>query len=176
MTKNTLKHSLLSIGALILIGCSSRADVTLPGIFSDHMVLQRNAPVPVWGWAAPGEKVTVTIAGQTRTTTADDGGQWRLKLDNLSADRPLTLTVTAHNTIVIQDVLVGEVWLASGQSNMQLSVNDATNAWREKAAANFPRIRMFTVARHPAITPQTNCTGQWVVCAPATVGGFSAAA
>ena len=176
MTKTKLNRSLLSIGALILMECSCRADVTLPAIFSDHMVLQRQAPVPVWGWADPDEKVTVAIAGQTQTTTADDAGQWRLKLDNLSPDGPLTLTVAGHNTIVIQDVLVGEVWLASGQSNMQLSVNDVTNAWREKASANFPQIRVFTVARHPAVTPQTNCGGQWVVCSPATAGGFSAAA
>jgi len=132
--------------------------------------------VPIWGWADPGEKVTVSIAGQTRTTTADAAGNWKLKLGKLAADIPLTLKVTGHNTLVIRDVLVGEVWLASGQSNMQLSVNDVTEAWKEKATAKFPQIRMFTVGRLPAITPQTNCGGQWVVCSPDTVGNFSAAA
>ena len=176
MTKTTLKRCLLSIGTFLTLASSARADVKLPGIFSDHMVLQQNVSVPVWGWAEPGEKVTVTIAGQSRSTKADATGNWKLKLAKLSADSPQTLTVAGHNTIVIQDVLIGEVWLGSGQSNMQLSVNDVTNAWQEKASATFPQIRMFTVARHPAITPQTNCEGKWLVCAPETVGGFSAAA
>ncbi len=176
MNFNKLKPVLLSFGAMVLLGGPARADVKLPAIFSDHMVIQRAATVPVWGWADPGEKVTVSIAGQTQTATADASGQWRLQLNKISADSPLTLTVTGHNTITIQDVLVGEVWLASGQSNMQLSVNAVTNAWQEKASARFPQIRMFTVARRPALTPQTNCAGQWVVCSPETVGNFSAVA
>ena len=176
MPHSTLKRWLLSVGTLLLLGASAQADVTLPAIFSDHLVLQRNVAAPVWGWAEPGEKITVSIAGQTRNTTADASGHWHLKLGKLSAGSPLTLTVAGHNTIVIQDVLVGEVWLGSGQSNMQLSVNDVTNAWPEKAAATFPQIRMFTVARRPAATPQTNCEGQWVVCTPQSVGSFSAAA
>ena len=176
MPHSTLKRWLLSVGTLLLLGASAQADVTLPAIFSDHLVLQRNVAAPVWGWAEPGEKITVSNAGQTRNTTADASGHWHLKLGKLSAGSPLTLTVAGHNTIVIQDVLVGEVWLGSGQSNMQLSVNDVTNAWPEKAAATFPQIRMFTVARRPAATPQTNCEGQWVVCTPQSVGSFSAAA
>ena len=176
MNKITLKHYLLSIGTILALASSARADVKLPSIFSDHMVLQKNVAVPVWGWADPGEKVTVSIAGQTQTATSDATGNWKLKLEKLAADSPLTMTVTGNNSIVIQDVLVGEVWLASGQSNMQLSVNDVTNAWKEKASAKFPQIRMFTVGRHPAITPQTNCDGQWVICSPETVGNFSAAA
>ena len=171
-----LKRWLLSMGTTLLLGNSAWADVALPAIFSDHMVLQRSVPVPVWGWAAPGEQVTVNIAGQTRSATADDSGNWKIMLGKLSAQNPLTLTVAGHNTIVIQDVLVGEVWLGSGQSNMQLSVNDVTNAGSEIASANFPQIRMFTVARRPAITPQTNCEGQWVVCTPESVGSFSATA
>lgn len=152
------------------------AEVKLPAVFCDHMVLQRNAAIPVWGWADPGEQVTVSIAGQTQNAVADDSGNWRLKLDRLTATTPLVFTVKGQNTIVIQDVLVGEVWLASGQSNMQLPVNDGTNAGQEKAAARFPQIRLFTVARHSAVTPQTNCVGKWIVCSPETVGNFSAAA
>jgi sialate O-acetylesterase len=168
--------SLLFLFALAFAAPRAGAEVSLPSIFSDHMVLQKNLPVPVWGWADPGEKVTVSIAGQTRTATADASGRWSLKLKKISAESPLVLAVSGKNTIVIQDVLVGEVWLASGQSNMQLSVNDVTNAWQEKASAKYPQIRMFTVGRHPATTPQTNCEGKWVVCAPETVGNFSAAA
>lgn len=152
------------------------ADVKLPALFSDHMVLQRDATVPVWGWADPGEAVTVSVAGQTKTTTADADGKWMVKLEKLSAREPVNLTVKGKNTISVADVLIGEVWLASGQSNMQLQVNEVTNAWTEKAAAKFPQIRMFTVARKTAITPQTNCGGEWVVCSPETVGKFSAAA
>ncbi len=175
MINTKLKRNLLSIAAILLI-CPAQADVTLPAIFSNHMVLQRNVGLPVWGWADPGEKVTVSIAGQNRTAIADGSGKWKLKLGKLSAKSPLILTVTGHNTIVIQDVLVGEVWLGSGQSNMQMAVNDVDNAWQEKASAKFPQMRMFTVARHPATTPQTNCEGQWVVCSPETVAGFSATA
>ena len=140
------------------------------------MMLQKNVAVPVWGWAEPGEKITVSIAGQTQTAMADAAGDWKLKLQKISAGQTLTMTVTGHNTIVIQDVLAGEVWLASGQSNMQLSVNDVTNAWKEKASANFPQIRGFFVERRPATTPQAKCGGKWVVCLPETVGNFSATA
>jgi hypothetical protein len=161
---------------LALVAGTAWADVKLPSLFSDHMVLQGDAAVPIWGWAEPGEQVYVSIAGQIRTTVADNSGQWSLKLDKLSAPAPVTLTVKGRNTIVIQDVLVGEVWLASGQSNMQLPVNDAMNPQAEKVSANFAPIRMFTVAHHVAVTPQTNCEGEWVVCSPETVGRFSAAA
>jgi sialate O-acetylesterase len=170
-------NKIIFLFTTLMLACvlSSRAEVKLPSIFSDHMVLQKNAVVPVWGWADPGEQVTASLAGQTRTATADAAGNWRLQFENLSTTEPQTLKISGKNTIEIQDVLIGEVWLASGQSNMQLSVNEATNAWRERAEAKFPQIRMFTVGRHPATTPQTNCEGKWVVCAPETVGNFSAA-
>lgn len=166
----------LAFAAGSFTATQSFGDVKLPAIFSDHMVLQRASNVRVWGWADSGEEVALTIGGKTKTTTANAEGKWDVMLDKLSASEPVTLTVKGKNTITIQDVLIGEVWLASGQSNMQLPVNAATNLWREKASAKFPQIRMFTVARHQAITPQTNCEGSWVVCSPDTVGNFSAAA
>lgn len=172
----SLKYHSLLLPIIYLSVSWAWADVKLPAIFSDHMVLQRDISIPVWGWADPGEKVTVQIEGQTKTATANADGQWSLKLDKLSATAPVTLTVKGRNTIVITDVLVGEVWLASGQSNMQLPVNDVMNAGKEKATADFPQIRMFTVARRPAATPQTDCEGEWVVCSPQTAGRFSAAA
>lgn len=153
-----------------------RADVRLPAVFSEHMVLQRNAAAPVWGWAEPGEAVTVSIAGQTKTATADAAGKWSVKLDKLPAGESLTLVVSGKNKITVNDVLVGEVWLGSGQSNMQMCVKSAGNLEQEKAAAKCPQIRMFTVARHPALTPQTDCEGEWVVCSPETLVGFSATA
>jgi hypothetical protein len=169
-------HWPLALLAWMWVAGSVQAEVKLPALFSDHMVLQRGVAVPVWGWASPGEPVTVAIAGQTQTATANAGGRWRVTLDALNATEPVTLTVKGENTLTVNDVLVGEVWLASGQSNMQLPVNDVSNAPAEKAAANYPGLRMFTVARHPAAQPQENCQGQWVVCRPETVGNFSATA
>ena len=168
--------SVLGLFAGIFVATNAFADVTLPAVFSDHMVLQRDAEVPVWGWADPGEKIVLSIAGQTKNTVADADGKWRVTLDKLTAGEPVILTVKGRNTVTVRDVLIGEVWLASGQSNMQLNVGVVTNAWQERASAKYPQIRMFTVARHQAITPQTNCQGEWVVCSPETVGNFSAAA
>jgi sialate O-acetylesterase len=153
----------------------SRADVRLPGVFGDHMVLQRDMAVPVWGWGDPGEKVTVSLGDQTKTATADRSGKWMIKLRPLKAGGPYVLKVQGKNTIERSDVLVGEVWLCSGQSNMQMTVNGCNNFEQEQAAANLPRIRMMTVARVAAETPQTDCKGDWAVCSPETVGAFSAA-
>lgn len=153
---------------------TAQADVRLPAIFSDHMVLQRDATVPVWGWADPGEAVTVSIAGQTKTTTADAAGKWNVMLDKLSAGESLTLVVSGNNKITVNDVLVGEVWLGSGQSNMQMPMKGVRDIELEKAAANFPQIRMFTVKRNEQVKPQTDCEGKWVLCSPETVETFSA--
>ena len=153
-----------------------RADVRLPAIFSDHMVLQRDAVVPVWGWADPGEAVTVAIAGQTKTATADAAGKWRVTLDKLASGEALTLVVSGKNKLTVNDVLVGEVWLGSGQSNMQMWMKSVRDLEQEKAAAKFPKIRMFTVKRNEKITPQTNCEGKWVICSPESVETFSATA
>ncbi len=155
---------------------SLRADVKLPAIFSDHMVLQQDVAAPVWGWADPGEKVIVTIAGQSKSAKADAQGKWRVKLGKLKAGGPHALTVKGKNTITLSDVLVGEVWLGSGQSNMALQVNRANNYEQEKAAANFPQIRMFTVTSGAASSAQDDCKGAWQVCSPDTVGAFSATA
>jgi hypothetical protein len=153
------------------------ADVRLPAIFSDHAVLQQGAALPVWGWADPGEAVTVSLAGQTRTARAGADGAWRVTFDALRPGGPaLTLTAKGKNTVTVQDVLVGEVWLGSGQSNMAMTVNRCNDYAGEQAAAKFPLIRMFTVAREVGTAPQADCKGSWVLCAPETVGMFSAAA
>jgi sialate O-acetylesterase len=172
------KRSSLLAGALAVctLAASAGANVTLPAIFSDHMVLQRDAAIPVWGWADAGEQVGVTIAGQTKSATADSNGKWTIKLDKLSAGEPTTLTVKGKNTITINDVLVGEVWLCSGQSNMGMTVSGAIDFDKEKAAANHPRLRMFIETSGPATEPQEQCHGAWHVCSPETVGGFSATA
>lgn len=125
---------------LLALACApaALANVRLPSIFSDHMVLQRGVPVPVWGWAEPGEEISVTIAGQTQTTKADAAGKWRVKLAPLQSAETLNFTVKGRNTLTVTDVLVGEVWLCSGQSNMAMSVEKSQDFDKEKAAAKFP--------------------------------------
>jgi sialate O-acetylesterase len=155
-------------------GWETRADVRLPAIFSDHLVLQRELAVPVWGWADPGERVTVEFGGQRHSAQAAADGRWSVQLGKLSAGEPATLTIRGQNTIEIKDVLVGEVWLGSGQSNMAMAVSRAQDFEQEKAAANFPRIRMFKEESGAADAAQTVGKGRWLVCSPETVGGFSA--
>ena len=167
---------LLAWTALVLFTTQARAEVKLPALFSDHMVLQADRPLAVWGWAAAGEKVQAAIAKQKQSTTAAADGKWQLKLAPLAAGGPHTLTVQGKNRIVIQDVLIGEVWLGSGQSNMAMTVNRAANFEQEQAAARLPQIRMFTVDRNPQPSPQAECKGKWVLCAPDSVGPFSATA
>ncbi|MDZ4287254.1 MAG: sialate O-acetylesterase [Prosthecobacter sp.] len=168
---------LFPVTILCLLATWARADVKLPAIFSDHMVLQAGAEVPVWGWAEPGEAVTVSVADQTMTATTDAQGKWTAKLGKLKAgDEPQTLTIKGANTLVVKDVLVGEVWLASGQSNMAFTFKSGAYPERMSQEANLPKIRVFTVKQHSTRTPQTNCEGSWIIASPETVGNFSAVA
>lgn len=163
-----------TVATLLPLGAS--AEVKLPAIFSEHMVLQRDQPATVWGWADAGEEVTVTIGKQTKKTKAGADKKWSVKLDKLSAGDAQTMTVKGTNTIEIPDVLVGEVWLCSGQSNMGFTVNRALNFEQEKTAAELPKLRMFTVLSGTAPQPEEDCKGKWVVCSPDAVGTFSATA
>jgi sialate O-acetylesterase len=141
------------------------------------MVLQREKPVAVWGWADAGEAVTVAFAGQSKTVTADAEGKWSLRLDALPASaepRSLVVTGKADRRLVVQDVLVGEVWLGSGQSNMAMIVQNSQNFEAEKAAAKYPLIRHYQESSAPSDQPKAEGKGQWRACAPDTVGGFSA--
>ncbi len=153
-----------------------RADVELPSIFGDSMVLQSELPLPVWGWADPGEEVTVSIASQTKKAVADQSGRWQVKLDPLKTNAEgQALTVSGKNTIALNDVLVGEVWICSGQSNMEWSVSRSLNADKEIEAADHPQIRLFNVPGHiTAPLPQDKCPGNWQVCGPDSVRGFTA--
>lgn len=164
--------------ALVLIAAlaplSGRADVRLPALISDNMVLQQKAPASVWGTAGPNEKVAVTIDGKSASTVAGEDGKWSVKLENLKAGGPYEMTIAGSNTITIQNVAVGDVWVCSGQSNMEFKVARAKDAPAETEAAKFPMIRMFTVGLKIANTPQSDCTGKWEVCDPQTVPGFSA--
>jgi len=153
----------------------SPADVSLPSIIGENMVLQQGKPIPIWGWADAGEKVTVKIDRRKETTTADRNGRWKVVLNEMKAGGPYTMTISGNNQVELYNVLVGEVWVCSGQSNMQMSVQSSQNAKMEIAAASYPRIRLFTAQRTVADQPQSDVPGKWVECSPETVGGFSAA-
>ncbi|WP_461151415.1 sialate O-acetylesterase [Spirosoma pulveris] len=151
------------------------ADVRLPNVFGSHMVLQRRKPVPVWGWADAGEKVTVTLANQTRATKAGKDGKWRVALDPMEAGGPYQLLVKGKKNIVtFDDVLAGEVWICSGQSNMEWPLAAAANAKTEIPLANYPNIRQLLVKKDLSLTPKENIEGSWSVCTPATAPQFTA--
>ncbi|MGI4886932.1 MAG: sialate O-acetylesterase [Janthinobacterium lividum] len=181
----TRRLPLLPTVLLALAAPTARAAVRLPALVGSHMVLQRDRPVPVWGWAAPGERVTVTFRGKAYPATPGPGGRWQATLPATPAGGPYALTVQGSNRIELTDILVGDVWLASGQSNMQYKVKDGNpggyqptdNADQEIAAANWPKIRVFTVNQAVAYRPQAEAAGSgWLVCSPATVAQFSAVA
>lgn len=150
------------------------AEVRLPALFTDHMVLQREAAVPVWGWAGAGEEVHVEFAGQKRSAKADTEGRWQVRFDPLAASAESRELKVGER--VIRDVLVGDVWLCSGQSNMSMSVCESAHAEQEIAHANFPALRLFTVAQNPSLEPVYDVKGAWTACSPETVGKFSAVA
>ncbi len=163
----------------LLAACSAlsaRADVKLPVIFGDHMVLQRDQKVPVWGWADDGERVTVEFAGQKMETRAANG-KWSTALPAFKASSAgAKFTVKGKNTVEFNDVLVGEVWLCSGQSNMEFAVSGAKDNKREVASADHPRIRHFKVLQVTEVTPQAEVktTGGWQATTPQTAGSFTA--
>lgn len=169
----------LSIFSVLVVAVAATfvasATVSTPSIFGDHMVLQRGKPIPVWGQAEPAEQVRVTLGRATRTSTACAEGHWMVKMPKMKAGGPHELIIEgAENRLLFSNVLVGEVWLGSGQSNMQWSVQNSANPTEEIANAAYPEIRLFSVARTVATSPQDNCEGSWVVCSPETIPDFSA--
>ena len=170
--KLPLPISLLALAASCL---SAHADITLAPLFRHGAVLQQGKAVPVWGQAEPGEKVTVEFQGQKKEATAGTDGKWSVTLDPLSVSATgAELTATGKNTLKVSDILVGEVWICSGQSNMAWNVKAAKDFAQESAAANLPLIRHFKVELKPSEKPEDNLNGEWAVCSPQTVGDFSA--
>ncbi len=166
---STIAVGFLSVGSV-------QADVQLPALFTDHTVLQRGMEVPVWGWADNGEEVTVQFAGQTKTTKAKDG-KWMVKLAPLKGTSiGSVLTVKGNNTLEVQDVVVGEVWIASGQSNMQWEMARSANSEKDIAEADSKTLRLFYVPRVKKDAPVTDVDAKWTYSAPETVKGFSAVA
>lgn len=152
-------------------------DFRLGSPISDHMVLQREKPVAIWGWADAGEVVTVSFAGQSKSATAGTDGKWSLNLDALAASsesRSIVVAGKGQHRVEVKDVLVGEVWLGSGQSNMAMTVAGCYSFEAEKAAGNFPLIRQYRESSGPSEQPQAEGKGAWQECTSDTVGGFSA--
>src|ERR1700685_152429 len=176
--RRSLQMSRWHVALLTLaLAAAAHADVTLPALLTDHMVVQRGLPVHVWGMAAPHESVTVTFRGETKSGTADDLGRWSIYLSPGEAAGPFQLSIKAANTIVLNDILVGDVWVASGQSNMEFPMTGLVNSEAEIAAAQFPKIRMFMVKHKPADYPLENIESKgWAACTPETVADSSAVA
>jgi sialate O-acetylesterase len=165
---------LLLLGATLSSGLL-HAEVKPNVLFTDGAVLQRGQNIPVWGTANDGEKVTVDFAGQTATTTAQ-GGKWKLELKPLGAGGPFSMKISGENEVTVNNLLVGEVWVASGQSNMEWTLNASFQPEVEKPKAKYPQIRMITAKKVASLTPLDEIEGKWQECSPETVGGFSAVA
>src|SRR5712692_9464308 len=151
-----------------------QAAVRLPSLIGDHMVIQRNLQVSIWGWADPGEQVTVSFRNQQKATTAGADGQWDVFLDPMQAGGPFEMRIAGKNSVTLGDVLVGEVWIASGQSNMWWPVRLAANPQKEIAEANYPQVRLFTVKQTVSDKGLEDVDGKWTAVSPATIVDFSA--
>ncbi|HEY6187765.1 MAG TPA: sialate O-acetylesterase [Pyrinomonadaceae bacterium] len=182
MIKRIRKHSLKGFGLCLLLllvlfsAPRARADVKLPNIIGDNMVLQQGRRIRIWGTAQAGEEVSVAVAGRRARAVADAQGRWQTFIGPLKAGGPLQMTITGRNTIVLKNILVGEVWVGSGQSNMEWPLANALNGAEEVAQASYPEIRLFTVKKSTASAPLDDVEGHWTVCAPKTAAQFSAVA
>ena len=179
MRRTRLGWAMCSVVVGLVVGGgfaqAARAEVRLPKVFSSHMVLQQEKPLVVWGWGAPNEKVTVTLASASQQAQANERGEWEAVLPAMKAGGPYTLTVSGSSKVEFEDVMVGEVWLCSGQSNMEMGIGAAKDAQAEIAAADYPGIRLLLVTKSWKPEPQKDIEGTWKVCSPKTVaeGGWS---
>lgn len=169
-----MKH-VISLITFCCLAILAQAQVKLPHIFGDNMVLQREKPIVVWGWAKAKEKVIIKFHNQTKTAIADKTGKWIVKLDAEKAGGPYTLTASGKNTVTLNNILVGEVWICSGQSNMEWPLRMSSHAAQEIADADYPQIRHIKIPNVVASTPQEDFnSGDWKVCSPQTAGDFTA--
>ena len=172
-----------AVASTLLFTAVAFADVKPNQLFSNHAVLQSGMSVPVWGTADPGEKVVVSFAKQKKVTTADTDGKWMVRFGKLSAGGPFIMTITGKNTVIVDDVLVGEVWIGSGQSNMAFTVSAKVAAFAgmqdeetEIAAANYPQLRIFMATTKKAYDSQSEISGEWKISTPENAPAFSAVA
>lgn len=173
-----MRRLILASIMVLLANSLSIAGIRLPAVFGDHMVLQRDRPVRVWGWADAGDVVTVSFGRHQATATAGADGRWQVELPAMAASgQGATMTIAAGRAadrIELTDVLVGEVWLCSGQSNMQWPVRWSRDAEQEAAAADHPALRLFRIPQTRADEPRSDVEAAWQLCTPATVSDFSA--
>ena len=177
-----MHRSACAVLLLLMSGAMARAEVKLPAVFGDHMVLQRNRPLHIWGMADPQERVEVSFDHQQGHAVADALGRWSVYLSPEPAGGPFTLAIQGKNKLEIADVLVGDIWIASGQSNMQFPMapnlpwaHGTTNAGKEIAEADYPRMRIMQVPVAASSAPQSDMAAtQWQLCSPASIGKFSA--
>jgi sialate O-acetylesterase len=160
---------LLSFGFL-----SARAEIKLPALVGSNMVLQRDMPITIWGFGTPDEPVKITFNNKNTTTKVSADGKWTAILPRMKAGGPYTMTLNGTNKLVLENILIGDVWLCSGQSNMEFALRSGMNAEQEIAAANYAQIRLYTVSKKIALTPEEDVQGSWTECRPETARNFSA--
>lgn len=170
-----MTHPIATILLSFIIAVPVLADVTLPTVLDSHMVIQRDRPVRIWGTADSGEKVSVTLGNETKTATADESGNWLVELGAQAADgKARQIKIAGNNEIVLDDVLVGEVWIGSGQSNMEWQLQSSKNAKEAIAGANLPNIRLYHVPKVQTDSPAADIQADWKICTPENVPAFSA--
>src|SRR4029078_3565667 len=167
---------LLLITTFLLLQQQVFAKVTVPSLIGDNMVLQSGQQVRIWGHGDPGEQVSIEIAGKKAKAVADSGGKWETKIGPLKTGGPFDLTITGSNTLIIKNVLVGEVWVCSGQSNMEWPLKRSFEPDADIAASANPVIRLFTVPKLKADQPVSDVKASWQECNPQTTPNFSAVA
>jgi sialate O-acetylesterase len=176
MYRVSKRQTVLLLAIVLILSTIALADVRLPSVISDNMVLQQGDNVPIWGWADPCERIVIKfgISSVAWSGATDANGNWTVKIKPGKAGGPYEMTIEGKNTLTLKNILVGEVWVCSGQSNMEFMLNQAVNGRQEVNEANYPQIRLFTVGKKVSYTPMANCKGQWKVCDSKTAGGFSA--
>jgi len=173
-----MKNNIIAFVLFIILSHSAFANITLPNVFSDNMVLQRNTEVTIWGWANPQEEVVVTPSWshEEYKIKASNQAKWEIKIPTPKEGGPYTISIKGYNEIVLKNILIGEVWICSGQSNMEMSASWGIENGEEvvKNATN-PNIRFFSIPKLTATSPQNNVSGNWAECTPETMKNFSAA-
>ena len=177
MIAMTFKNRLGCCGLLLFLAASlAQADVKLSGLFTEHMVLQQGLPIRIWGWAEPGEEIRITLADHSATATTSTDGKWNVTLPARAADGPFVLNVAGKNSVAVKDVMVGEVWIASGQSNMEWPLRKTDGSAAAIAGSANAKIRLFTVPKLRADAPVADVKASWKECTPETVPDFSGVA
>lgn len=175
--RNSSKYYRYFTTAILVLSSiwQTNGTITLPSLISDNMILQQDKPVHIWGKANVGEKIIVSILDQTQMAVANDNGNWQLWLHPMNASESVTMTISGENSITVNNILIGEVWFASGQSNMEWSVKKSNNSEEEISNANYPQIRFFDANRNFSDKEQYDIEGEWVLCSPETVGEITGA-